>query len=148
MAPQGSETTGVHVWLVLWKAQRAVDVHARRSIAESGMCGSDFGVLEALLHKGPMPVNVIGAKVLLTSGSITTAVDRLERRGLVERKSDPNDRRARIVHLTEAGHELIVRLFEKHERDMERAVSGLTPAERGFLVDLLRRLGRGAEGLR
>jgi len=61
---------GVHVFLVLWKAAHAVQAYAEKSILELEMCGSDFAVLEALLHKGPLPVNEIGKKVLLTSGSI------------------------------------------------------------------------------
>ena len=65
--------SGVHVFLVLWKAARAAQAYAEKSILELEMCGSDFAVLEALLHKGPLPVNEIGKKVLLTSGSITVA---------------------------------------------------------------------------
>src|SRR4030095_819232 len=95
--------SGVHVFLVLWKAASAVQAYAEKSVAELEMCGSDFAVLEALLHKGPLPVNEIGKKVLLTSGSITVAVDRLETRGLVERRAHGSDRRARIVHLTTQG---------------------------------------------
>src|SRR5689334_16176107 len=65
--------TGVHVWLVLWKAARAVEAYAELSVSQLEICGSDFAVLEALLHKGPFPVNEIGKKILLTSGSIPTA---------------------------------------------------------------------------
>src|SRR5258708_2111769 len=72
--------SGVHVFLVLWKAARAVQAYAEKSITDLEIGGSDFGVLEALLHKGPLPVNEIGKKILLTSGSITVAVDRLEKR--------------------------------------------------------------------
>ena len=79
--------SGVHVFLVLWKALRAAQAYAEKSILELEMCGSDFAVLEALLHKGPLPVNEIGKKVLLTSGSITVAVDRLETKRLVERRA-------------------------------------------------------------
>jgi MarR family 2-MHQ and catechol resistance regulon transcriptional repressor len=111
------------------------------------MCRSDFGVLEALLHKGPLPVNALGTKVLLTSGSITTAVDRLERRGLVERGGDPKDRRTRIVYLTSAGRKLIRKLFAGHEQAMESAVSVLATDERATLDRLLRKLGHGAEEL-
>jgi MarR family 2-MHQ and catechol resistance regulon transcriptional repressor len=109
------------------------------------MCRSDFGVLEALLHKGPLAINELGAKVLLTSGSITTAIDRLEKRGLVARGGDAADRRARIVHLTPAGRKLIRKLFVAHEEAMEAAVSALAPEEREVLLNLLRKLGRGAE---
>lgn len=141
----GQQASGVHLWLVLWKAARSLEAHATCSIEAAGMCGSDFGVMEALLHKGPLAVSVLGAKVLLSSGSITTAVDRLERRGLVERGGDASDRRARIVHLTAAGRKLIPRLFKEHERAMEKAVSALGTAERATLIGLLRKLGRGAE---
>jgi MarR family 2-MHQ and catechol resistance regulon transcriptional repressor len=111
------------------------------------MCLSDFGVLEALLHKGPLPVSVLGAKVLLTSGSMTAAVDRLEQRGLVKRQGDPGDRRTRVVHLTARGRRLIGGMFASHEHAMERAVRVLTAEERATLLGLLRKLGRGAEGL-
>jgi MarR family 2-MHQ and catechol resistance regulon transcriptional repressor len=112
-----------------------------------GMCASDFGVLEALLHKGPLPVSALGAKVLLTSGSITTAVDRLERRGWVKRRNDANDRRARVVYLTDSGRRLIRKAFADHEQAMEQTVSALALGERRVLVNLLRKLGRSAEGL-
>lgn len=141
------DISGVHLWLVLWRSGRVLEAHARRSVEKLGMCRSDFGVLEALLHKGPLPVNVLGAKVLLTSGSITTAVDRLERRGLVERCGDSNDRRARIIHLTRRGRSLIGKAFASHQRAMEHAVSSLEPEERRALIVLLRKLGRGAEDL-
>src|ERR671919_2913106 len=99
--------SGVHVFQVLWKAPRAVEAYATKSVTELEIAGSDFAVLEALLHKGPLPVNEIGRKVLLTSGSITVAVDRLQDKGLVERRAHGTDRRARIVHLSKAGRKLI-----------------------------------------
>lgn len=137
--------TGARTWLVLWKAARAVEARAARSIEDTGLCASDFGVLEALLHKGPLPVNVLGKKMLLTTGSITTAVDRLVRRGLVERKNHAQDRRVRLVELTPEGRQLIEPAFARHAADLEEVVSGLTPEERATLVDLLVKLGTGAE---
>jgi len=134
--------SGVHVFLVLWKAARAAQAYAEKSISELEMCGSDFAVLEALLHKGPLLVNEIGKKVLLTSGSITAAVDRLETKGLVERRAHGTDRRARIVHLTRAGGKLITRVYADHAADMERLASGsLTRAERKTLISLLKKIG-------
>jgi len=133
---------GVHVFLVLWKAARAVEAYAGLSISESEMGGSDFAVLEALLHKGPLPVNEIGRKVLLTSGSITVAVDRLETKGLVERRASGSDRRARIVHLTKEGRRLITRAYSEHAADMERlAAASLTTQERKTLIHLLKKIG-------
>src|SRR6266705_3994369 len=129
--------SGVHVFLVLWKAARAAQAYAEKSISELEMCGSDFAVLEALLHKGPLPVHEIGKKVLLTSGSITVAVDRLETRGVVERRADGTDRRARIVHLTMEGKKLITRIYAEHASDMEKlAAASLTRAERRTLISL------------
>ena len=134
--------SGVHVFLVLWKAASVVQAFAEKSISELEMCGSDFAVLEALLHKGPLPVNEIGRKVLLTSGSITVAVDRLETRGLVERRAHDTDRRARIVHLTKEGRKLITRLYAEHAADMERLASAsLTREERKTLISLLKKIG-------
>ena len=134
--------SGVHVFLVLWKAARAAQAYAEKSILELEMCGSDFAVLEALLHKGPLPVNEIGKKVMLTSGSITVAVDRLEAKGLVERRAHGTDRRARIVHLTKEGRKLITRAYADHAADLEQLASAsLTRAERGTLIGLLKKIG-------
>jgi MarR family 2-MHQ and catechol resistance regulon transcriptional repressor len=134
--------SGVHVFLVLWKAASAVQSYAEESVSELQMCGSDFAVLEALLHKGPLPINEIGKKVLLTSGSITVAVDRLETRGLVERRAHGTDRRARIVHLTKDGSKLITRLYGDHAADMENLASAsLNRKERATLIRLLKQIG-------
>lgn len=140
--------SGVHLWLLLWKAGKAVEAHARRSVEATGIGLSDFGVLEALYHKGPLTVSAIGKKVLLSSGSMTAAVDRLERSGLVERGPDVTDRRARIVHLTRTGRALIRKVFSEHARDMERLFSRLDEQERNTLGELLRKLGREAEAMR
>jgi MarR family transcriptional regulator, 2-MHQ and catechol-resistance regulon repressor len=142
--PSQPDTSGVHLWLVLWKASRTLHAHADQSIESLQMCQSDFGVLEALLHKGPLPIKSLGEKVLLTSGSITSAIDRLEQRGWVERSTDGNDRRSRIVRLTADGRKTIREAFIGHRQHMEAAVSGLNTQERLTLLDLLRRLGQDA----
>ena len=139
--------TPTHLWLILWRAYDSLREHAERHIASLGLGFSDFAVLEYLLHKGPAPVNTIGSKIRLTSGSITAAVDRLERKGMVERHDDAGDRRARIVHLTEAGRKLIECAFADHQAAMERAASGLTATERKRAAHLLRKLGLTAQSL-
>ena len=138
MEPDASAT---RVWLILWKAARAVEDNAKSSVAGMGLCLSDFAVLEALLHKGPQPVNVIGKTVLLTSGSITAAIDRLEGRRLVRRASDPGDRRTRIVALTAKGRHLIEEAFARHIADMEETLAVLRPGERVELIRLLKKAG-------
>jgi MarR family 2-MHQ and catechol resistance regulon transcriptional repressor len=135
----------IHVWLVLWKAAHAVEQNAMRSVAGLGLGLSEFAVLEVLLHKGPQPVNIIGKKVLLTSGSITAAVDRLESRKLVLRTQDPQDLRARIVELTEDGRRLIAEAFRQHTIDIEDTVGVLSAGERAELVRLLKKAGMWAE---
>src|SRR3954471_2010939 len=107
--------SGTHLWLVLIKAHRALERVATRSIETLDVCLSDFGVMELLLHKGPQAVNEIGRRIALTSGAITTAVDRLEARGLVAREAHPGDRRARIVRLTASGEKQASKLFAGHK---------------------------------
>lgn len=139
--------SGTRLWLILWKAHDALRDHALRHIRSLGLGLSDFAVLEVLLHKGPTPVNEIGGRIGLTSASITAAVDRLERKGLVERRNDPTDRRARVVHLTAAGTKLIEGAFADHESAIEHATSGLTAAERAQASELLKKLGLRARAL-
>ncbi|HEX4808809.1 MAG TPA: MarR family transcriptional regulator [Bryobacteraceae bacterium] len=139
------DATGIYVWNVLMKAHHGLREVALRSIENTGMCFSDFAVLEALLHKGPMAVNTIGAKVHLTSGSITTAVDRLESRGLVVRQNDASDRRTRIVVLTDEGRKQIESMFRAHEADMNRAMDVIPASERMELIVLLKKLGRAVQ---
>ena len=137
--PGGEAAT--HVWWVLRKAAHAIEQNAVRSVAALGLGLSEFAALEALLHKGPQPVNVIGKKVLLTSGSITAAVDRLESRKLVRKTADTGDLRARIVQLTETGRGLIERAFQQHAMDMEETMAVLRSSERTELVRLLKKAG-------
>jgi MarR family 2-MHQ and catechol resistance regulon transcriptional repressor len=100
--------------------------------------------MELLLHKGPQPVNEIGRRIALTSGAITTAVDRLEARGLVTREAHASDRRARIVRLTARGKEQAGSVFAGHKAVMDSAASGLSKNERATLIELLRKLGTSA----
>ncbi|MEO7776263.1 MAG: MarR family transcriptional regulator [Fibrobacteria bacterium] len=137
--------TGTHVWLVLMKAHRSVQRHAAASIASLDLGLSDFVVLEMLLHKGAMKVNDIGRKVELTSGSITTAVDRLQDRGLVSREVNSEDSRSRIVQLTAKGRTLIRAAFKAHAARMEKAAGGLNMKERAELIALLKKLGLDAQ---
>ena len=140
-------TEGTHVFLVVWKAYRALLARAETSIKRIALGDSDFRVLEALLHKGPLPVNVIGEKVDLTTGSITSAVDRLQERQLLVRKVSSGDRRIRVVQLTAKGRRLIEKAYAQHEIDMEEAVAGLSHDERRILLSLLKRLGKTSQGL-
>src|SRR6202166_874567 len=137
------DTSGVHVWLVLTKAFHALMAQAAESLnlGRTGLGDSEFRVLEVLLHKGPLPVNTIGPKVWLTPGSISVAVDRLEKKALVKRKNT-DDRRVRLVELTAKGRALIAKTFERHAAAMEKA-NTLSKEERALLLQLLKKLGKG-----
>src|SRR5215468_910060 len=136
------DASGVHVWLILMKAYQSLVPHAQESIARTGLGDSDFRVLEILLHKGPLPVNTIGPKVWLTPGSISVAVDRLVKRGLVSRQDEAGDRRVRRVELTAKGRALITATFRKHAAAMEKVISVLSKKERITLLRLLKKLGK------
>jgi MarR family 2-MHQ and catechol resistance regulon transcriptional repressor len=127
------------------KAHRTLARHAERSIQVLDMCLSDFAILEALLHRGPQSVRDLGRRIELTSGAMTTAIDRLETRGLVIRADHATDRRAWVIHLTPEGRGLISKVFAGHEQAMDRAMRGLSKSERATLTELLKRLGTTAE---
>jgi len=127
------------------KAYRSLSRHAALSLEADEIGFSEFTILEALLNKGPLKVNDIGRRINLTSGSITTAVDRLEARGLVKRSADEEDGRARLVSLTAAGKSLITRTFGRHKQRMDAAADTLTKTERRTLIALLKKLGLGAD---
>jgi MarR family transcriptional regulator, 2-MHQ and catechol-resistance regulon repressor len=137
----------VHAWLVLGKALNAMTKFTTAGIQESGLGESDFRVLEVLLHKGPLPVNVIGPKVFLTPGSISTAVDRLLAKGLVTREENPDDRRIRLVALTESGKALILPIYRKHVEDIRQVFADFTPSDIRQLERLMKKAGRKAEAL-
>src|ERR1700723_2536752 len=136
-----------HVWLVMMKAMRALTRYAAAGIEETGLGLSDFGVLELLLHKGPLPVNAIGPMVDLTPGSISIAVDRLVAKGLVSRVESAEDRRVRIVALTLPGKDFIVPAFRKHSGQMKRVFSELSPEELNVLEVVLKKVGKRAAAL-
>jgi MarR family 2-MHQ and catechol resistance regulon transcriptional repressor len=126
------------------KAFQALIPHAAGSIKRTELGDSDFRVLEALLHKGPLPVNTVGPKVWLTPGSISVAVDRLVNKGLVSRKDRAGDRRVRQVELTAKGRALITRGFREHAAAMENVANVLSKNERRTLLRLLKKLGKHA----
>jgi MarR family 2-MHQ and catechol resistance regulon transcriptional repressor len=142
-----TDISGAHLWLILMKAHRALAQVDARSIAASKLGLSDFAVLEILLHKGPLPVNIIGRQVMLTSGSITTAVDRLEEKRLVRRQACSDDRRITFVSLTTTGRTLIRRVFKVHADRLETLFEPLSVSERTLLAALLKKLGKYAETL-
>ena len=136
-----TELSAPKLWIVLARCHRALALSVERSIADLGLCLSDFMVLEALLHKGPLTISEIQAKVLLASGSMTAAVDRVESMGLVVRKTTAKDRRARLLELTSKGRQLIERAFAEHAQHLEKAMSVLDDVEKRGLYAAVIKLG-------
>jgi MarR family 2-MHQ and catechol resistance regulon transcriptional repressor len=132
--------------IVLARCFRAVSQIAERSVQEAGLCLTDFAALEALLHKGPLTITEIQAKVQLASGSMTAAVDRLEKKGLVARTPAANDRRAKILELTPEGRRIVEAAFGRHAAELEAAMAVLNQTEKRRLHALLKKLGLFAAG--
>jgi MarR family 2-MHQ and catechol resistance regulon transcriptional repressor len=138
------DSSAAGVWLVLARAYRSMAAFIERSIAGLGIGLSDFMILEALLHKGPLTMTAICEKVLLTNASMTAAVDRLQKLGYVERKANAEDGRSKLVVLTRSGEKLIAKLFAQHEKDIEEMMRGVSAAERVQLRAGLKTIGLAA----
>ncbi len=134
--------------IVLARCHHALSQIAERSIEDAGLCLTDFAALEALLHKGPLTITEIQGKVLLASGSMTAAVDRLEKKGLVVRRPAPIDRRAKLLDLTPEGRRAVETAFSRHAAELESAMAVLNPSEKRRVYSLLRKLGLFAAGAR
>jgi len=137
----------LHAWLIMLKAWQSMSRYVLPTLVEEGLGESDFRVLEVLLHKGPMPVNAIGPKVDLNPGSVSVAVDRLNKKGFVSRVECSQDRRVRTVSLTEKGRQMFVPLFRRHTALIKRAFQDVSLEELQQLEGALKKVGKRAESL-
>src|SRR5277367_3276864 len=137
--------TAPRLWLVMARAYGSMAHYIEGAITAQGLGLSDFMVLEVLLHKGPLTISAIGEKVLLASASMTSAIDRLEKRGLVQRRSCRSDRRIRLVELTDCGKAFIEEIYARHEKDLEMVAAGLCKEERKTLYEGLKKIGHAAK---
>ena len=134
------------LWLVLSRCHRALNHIAERSIEQAGLGLTDFAALEALLHKGPLTITEIQGKVPLAIGSMTAAVDRLEKKGLIIRTAAPGDRRAKVLKLTPEGTRIVEKAFSRHAAELESAMAVLNATEKRRLHGVLKKLGLFAAG--
>jgi MarR family 2-MHQ and catechol resistance regulon transcriptional repressor len=137
-----AEVRALDAYIKLTRASGSVDARLGGHLAEAGLTGGQFGVLEALYHLGPLHQRELAAKLLRSGGNITVVVDNLEKRRLVRRERGGDDRRFVTVHLTAAGRNLIGRIFRRHVAGIVREMVALTPAEQEELGRLCRKLGR------
>lgn len=135
------------LWVVMARAFRAIQAHAVADQDRHDLSEGEFAVLEALYHKGPMLLNEVQRKVLVSSGGITYLIDRLARKGLVERRPCASDRRAMYAALTGEGERLIAGIFPGHAAAIAHAASALDADEKARLIELVKKLGHGADAL-
>ena len=144
---RGKAPEAIHTCNLMLKALREIRNLALPPILKEGLGDSDFRILDVLLDKGPMPVNALGPQVDLNPGSVSVAVDRLYKKGLVSRVESESDRRVRTVSLTEKGRRLFVPIFRQHAALIKRAFQDVSPEEQRQFEEVLKRIGRRAEEL-
>jgi MarR family 2-MHQ and catechol resistance regulon transcriptional repressor len=140
--PAGKPPKPEHVWVALSHCYRAMSSLIERSFAETSLSLTDFMLLEALMHKGPLTITEIQASALLATGSMTAAVDRLEAKGLIVRTLSKKDRRARVLELTREGKAVISAAFQQHRENLKQWMSVLSADERAGTFASLRKLER------
>ena len=147
MTKRSRQEVALNLWVVLARSYAAVAAHASAHAAAHGLTGTEFGILEALYHKGDMLLGELQRKLLVSSGGITYLVDRLTEKGLVERRECPEDRRARYAALTRKGRALLDEIFPEHAETIARALDGLSLDEQQRSARLLKALGQYAAEL-
>lgn len=134
------QTTSEQVWVALARCYRSMSSLIEKSFVDEGLNLTDFMLLEALLHKGPMTITKIQAAALLATGSMTAAVDRLESKGLIVRTLSDQDRRARVLKLTQEGTTAIEAAYERHSAQLTHWMDALSAEERATTFACLRKL--------
>ena len=131
-------------YIRLLRAANAARTHASRQLEGTGLTLTQFAVLEALYHLGPLSLSDIAQKILTTGGNLTMVVGNLEKQGLAHREKSPQDGRVLIVSLTPKGKALIRRIFSAHAAAITEFMAALTLAQQKQFGDLCRQLGREA----
>ncbi|MCZ2258949.1 MarR family winged helix-turn-helix transcriptional regulator [Sporosarcina sp. G11-34] len=137
----------LRLFIVLTRASKVILEASHKTIEKYALNPTEFAVLELLHHKGQQPIQKIGQKILLRSGSMTYVVDKLEKRGLLERVSCVKDKRVTYMSITTAGTELITEIFPEHARDIQSIMSELTAEEQDTVIELVKKLGLSIKNL-
>lgn len=133
------------LFVVLSKTYKVVMDRAIKDMKKNGLSAAEFGVLELLYHKGKVPLQRIGDKILVTSGTITYTVDKLEAKGYLKRVACADDRRVTYAEITASGKALFDQIFPDHADMIEQMMSPLTPEEKQTAIGLLKKLGNHVE---
>ena len=137
------ERNALNAFISLNRAVETVRININKNFQHNGLTESQFGVLEALLHLGPLCQKDIAEKLLVSSGNITMVIDNLEKRKLVKRNRSENDRRYIHIELTKSGKNLIQSIFPDHVDSIVKEFSILTAEEQKTLRNLTKKLGKG-----
>ena len=129
------------LFIVLSRAYRAVNEHVNKRIQRYGLNPTEFAVLELLFHKGDQPLQQIGGKILLASGSMTYVIDKLEKKEYIRRVACAEDRRVTFAQITEKGKKLIEQVFPAHHNEIDRIMSVLSEEEKDTAIELLKKIG-------
>ncbi|MFD1706194.1 MarR family winged helix-turn-helix transcriptional regulator [Siminovitchia sediminis] len=138
------QDSSLKAFVILMKAAKSIQERVKQDMIRYGLNHSEFVVLEALFHKGPMTVRQICSKVLIASGSITYVIDKLEKKGMLDRRPCPDDRRVVHVILTDAGEEFMKKVFPEHQRFIKHLFGNLLEEEKERLIGLLKKVGHQA----
>ena len=141
MTPPSQQRLALATYVRLMRAANSARTHASRHLGGTGLTLTQFAVLEALYHLGPMSLSDIAQKILTSGGNLTMVVGNLEKLGLAHRQKCPEDRRRLIVVLSARGKALIRQLFPEHAAAITEFISALSPDEQQQLCDLCRKLG-------
>jgi MarR family 2-MHQ and catechol resistance regulon transcriptional repressor len=136
-----SEKRSLNTYIKLSRAAEAVSQRVNDHLRHYDLTISQFGVLEAIYHLGPMQPGQLGEKILKSSGNMTLVVENLVKRGLVLRQRREDDRRCIDIHLTDAGNECVDAILAVHISGVVTVFSPLTAAEQDQLAELCRKLG-------
>jgi len=141
MKKESIPNRALNTYTKLMRGSESVTSRVGRKMSDAGLTISQFGVLEALLHKGPMCQRDVASKILKSTGNITLVIDNLEKQGLVQRERSLEDRRYCTVLLTEKGRTLIEVTFAEVEAAIIAEMGVLTDEEQETLGTLCRKLG-------
>ncbi|MEK3719312.1 MarR family winged helix-turn-helix transcriptional regulator [Paenibacillus sp. FSL H8-0034] len=142
-AADDDQALSLKLLVVLSKTYKSLMDKAAKDIKNYELTPSEFGILEVLSTKGKIPIQQIGEKILITSGTMTYNLDKLEKKGLVERIPCLEDRRVVYADLTVAGKEMMDRIFPQHAESIQQIMNGLSPAQKQETIVLLKLLGKG-----
>ena len=130
----------MRLYIALTRTYKALLDEDLRNIRSYGLNATEFGVLELLYSKGPHPLQQIGGKILITSGTITYVIDKLEKKGLIVRRPCDKDRRIIYAEITEAGQEKMSEILPNHYIALAEALKNLDQAEKEQAIVLLKKL--------